>query len=211
MRSTIPHVLATLVVVGLLAACSDQESAPPGEGPVERAASAAGKAVDRTVQAAVRETGNAVLHSKVRVALLDALGTDALRMEIDVNDGTVSLAGEVRDAASRDRAPEVVREVTGVKDVKTDLKILAKGSDDVAPEDQLARELADRKIEAKVRLQILEEIGAAALKLTVEARDGVVTLSGDLDDRDLRDRAEKVAEGVDGVSRVVNDIRTGDT
>lgn len=205
MESMLPRVL-TLLVAGLLAACSDQKPGSPAEGPVERAGSEAGKAIDRTVQAAVRETGNAVLHSKVRVALLDALGTDALRMEIDVNEGNVSLAGKVRDAASRDRAGDVVRKVTGVKDVTVDLQLMAQGSDDVVPPDELAGAVADRKLEAKVRLQLLEEIGAAALKLGIEVEDGAVTLSGRLDEAGLRNRAEEAAKGIDGVDRVINDI-----
>jgi len=68
-----------------------------------------------------------ILHSKVRLALLDALGTDALRMQIDVDDGNVSLAGNVRARASRDLAGEVARRVGGVKVVRTDLHVAAEG------------------------------------------------------------------------------------
>lgn len=198
--------VSTLLVAGLFAGCSDQGPASSGEGPIQRAGNAAGKAVDRTVQATVRETGNAILHSKVRLALLEALGTDALRMEIDVNEGNVSLAGNVREPASRDRAADVVRKVGGVKDVKTDLRLVMAGTDDVPPMDKLGKEVADQKLEAKVRLALLEEIGAAALKVSIKAADGTVTLSGNLDERDLRDRAEKTAKGTEGVNRVVDDI-----
>src|SRR5512134_1736142 len=165
--------VSALMLAGLLAACDKGPDASV-EGPIERA----GKAVDRTTQAAVRETGNAVLHSKVRLALLDALGSDALRMEIDVDEGNVSLAGKVREPGSRDRAAEIVRKVAGVKDVKTDLALAPEGSDDVAPIDKLGRDVADRKLEAKVQLKLLEEIGAPALKVGIHAADGIVTLSG---------------------------------
>jgi hyperosmotically inducible periplasmic protein len=200
--------VSTLVIAGLSGACADQGPDSSGKGPIERAGTAAGKAVDQTVQATVLETGNAILHSKVRLALLDALGTDALRMEIDVNDGNVSLAGKVREPASRDRAGEVARNVGGVKEVKTDLSLVMQGSDDVAPADKLSKEVADQKIEAKVRLKLLDEVGAAALKVNVKAADGTVTLSGNLDQRDLRDQAEAAAKATDGVSRVINNIET---
>jgi len=193
--------VSTLLLAGLLAAC-DKKQDSTSEGPIERA----GKAVDRTAQAAVSETGNAILHSKVRLALLDALGTDALRMEIDVDDGNVSLAGKVREPSSRDRAAEVARKVGGVKNVKTDLGLVMEGSDDVAPLDKLGKDLADRKLEAKVQLKLLEEFGAPALKVGVAAVDGAVTLSGDMDNRDLRARAETTVKGTEGVSRVINNI-----
>lgn len=200
--------VSTLVIAGLFAACSDQGPDSSGKGPIERAGNAAGKALDQTVHATVRETGNAILHSKVRLALLDVLGTDALRMEIDVNDGNVSLAGKVREPASRDRAGEVARMVVGVKEVKTDLSLVPQGSDDVVPMDKLGKEVADRKIEARVRLRLLDEIGAGALQVNIKAADGTVTLSGNVDGRDLREEAEGAAKGTEGVNRVINDIET---
>jgi hyperosmotically inducible protein len=200
--------ISTFLAAGLLGACSDQGPDSTGKGLIERAGTAAGKAVDRTAEVAVRETGNAILHSKVRLALLDALGTDALRMEIDVSEGHVSLSGTVRQPASRDQAGDVARKVGGVKDVKTDLSLVTEGSDDVAPVDRLAKDVADQKLAAKVRLKLLDDIGAPALGVSVKAVDNTVTLSGDMDDAKLKTRAAATAEGTEGVSRVINDIET---
>ena len=143
--------------------------------------------------------GNAILHSKVRLALLDALGTDALRMEIDVDQGSVSLKGQVRAPGSRELAGEVARKVGGVKSVTEDLRVVTEGSDDAEPLDR-AGKVADRKLEAKVQLKLLEEIGAPALTVGIDAADGVVTLSGRPGDRDLLARAEETAMSVGGVS-----------
>jgi len=152
--------------------------------------------------------GNAILHSKVRLALLDALGTDALRMEIDVDDGNVSLAGKVRARASLELAADVARKVGGVKAVKDDLRVVTEGSDDTEPLDKAGKDVADRKLEAKVQLKLLEEFGAPALKVGVAAADGAVTLSGNPDDRDLLARAEAIAKSTPGADRIINDIGT---
>jgi osmotically-inducible protein OsmY len=192
--------VSTLLLTGLLAACDQKDLT--GEGPMERA----GKAVDRTTHAAIRETGNAVLHSKVRVALLEALGADALRMQIDVDDGNVSLSGRVREPGSRERAAAVAGEVGGVQSVKADIGLIADGSGDVPPADKLGKELADRTLEAKVQLRLFGEFDAQVLRVTVAALNGAVTLSGDMDNKDLRARAEETVRTTEGVSQVINHI-----
>jgi hyperosmotically inducible protein len=186
----------------MLAACSDKSPDSQGEGPLERA----GKAVDRTAQAAVRETRNGILHSRVRLALLEALGTDALRLEIDVDEGDVSLSGGVREPTSRDRAGELARKVEGVKSVRTSLHLAAGGSDDAEPQNDTGKEVADRMLEAKVRLKLLDTIGAPALEVGIAADNGTVTFSGALADPTLRARIASTAKDIDGVARVVNEI-----
>jgi len=144
--------------------------------------------------------GDAILHSKVRLALLEALGTDAARMEIDVAGGTVSLAGNVRAPDSRELAGDIVRSVGGVTDVRTDLQLVMVGSDDAGPLDEGGKEVSDRKLEATVRLKLLEELGAPALRIGIHAADGTVTLSGRPGDRDLLARAEEAAMSLGGVN-----------
>jgi len=60
-------------------------------------------------------------------------------------------------------------------------------------------------LEAKVRQKLLEEIGASALKMGIHAADGIVTLSGDPDERDLLTRAEDTAKSIGGVNRVIHE------
>ena len=48
--------------------------------------------------------GGTILRSRVRLALSDALGSDAARMGIDVAGGTVSFAGDVRAPGRRELA-----------------------------------------------------------------------------------------------------------
>jgi osmotically-inducible protein OsmY len=196
--------VSTVLILGICAACSEQEPNSQGEGPMERA----GKAVDRTADTAARETRNGILHSKVRLALLEALGTDALRLEIDVDEGNVSLSGNVREPNSRDQARELALKVDGVNDVQADIHLVAAGSDDVEPSKDMDEKISDRMLEAKVRLKLLGAIGAPALKIGIAADDGAITLSGSVADPKLRAQISKTAKDTEGVSRVIDAIDT---
>jgi len=192
----------TLWILGMFAACSEKESNSPGEGPMERA----GKAVDRTAQTAMQDTRNGILHSKVRLALLEALGTDALRLEIDVAAGAVSLSGNVREPSSQEQARALTLEVEGVKTVTTDIHVLPADSDDEDSSKDMGEKISDRMLEAKVRLKLLGAVGAPALKIGIAADDGAITLSGTSADPKVQAQITAAAKDTEGVNRVIDAI-----
>jgi osmotically-inducible protein OsmY len=60
----------------------------------------------------------------------------------------------------------------------------------------------DAVLKGQVRAALAKELGAALAGLTVEVRNGVVTLGGRLADAGTRERAERTARGVNGVAGV---------
>ncbi len=66
---------------------------------------------------------------------------------------------------------------------------------------------ADWMTTAKVKLGLLEKLGADALEIHVETTEGVVHLTGDVEKRESRELAPRIAESVAGVSSVDNDLR----
>jgi hypothetical protein len=64
----------------------------------------------------------------------------------------------------------------------------------------------DVKISSAVRQQLTEKQVPGAIEVAVTY--GVVTLSGNVPDSDAKAKAEDVAEDVNGVDRVVNNLRT---
>ena len=64
----------------------------------------------------------------------------------------------------------------------------------------------DAAISAAVREELVEERVPGAIEVAVTY--GVVTLSGSVPNAETRDKAGDVAEDVDGVDRVVNNLRT---
>jgi osmotically-inducible protein OsmY len=64
--------------------------------------------------------------------------------------------------------------------------------------------LDDTRIESEVKARLVGEKDANLTRLGVVSREGAVTLSGTVLSPEQRARAEDLARGVNGVSRVVN-------
>jgi osmotically-inducible protein OsmY len=66
------------------------------------------------------------------------------------------------------------------------------------------QDVSDARLEADVRLALLEKLGEDVLGVTVEAIGGRVTLIGAVDQRSTQELAEEVAKSVPGVVSVDN-------
>jgi len=64
----------------------------------------------------------------------------------------------------------------------------------------------DAAITAKVKAAILAEPGLKSLQINVDTKDGTVTLSGIVDNADLRERAKQLASSTAGVKGVVDQL-----
>jgi len=148
-----------------------------------------------------------VLEAKVRLALLEKLGTDSLKVKVDLAGTKVILTGEVSKRATEELAEEVALAVPGVKKVDNRLKVVdkptANGPVERAVRDA-AREVDDAVIESRVKLAIADEVGSKVTRIEVEATDGVVSLRGTVPDGERRDLAVRAAKGVSGVTKVVD-------
>ena len=67
--------------------------------------------------------------------------------------------------------------------------------------------LEDTRIESEVKARLVAEKDANLTRLGVVSREGTVTLSGNVVSSEQRTRAEELATGVRGVSRVVNTLQ----
>jgi hyperosmotically inducible protein len=67
-----------------------------------------------------------------------------------------------------------------------------------------AASAADAAMTAKVRAALVTDVGLKTLEVGVESNAGVVTLSGQVDTLDTKQRAQRAAESVRGVTWVQN-------
>ena len=115
-------------------------------------------------------------------------------IQVEVNDGYVTLSGEVDWAYQREDANNMVRRLSGVRGVSDLITIRPCTIQPAA----LRRQIENRFL----RLASLE-----AKRIAVEADpDGGVTLSGNAGSLAERDEAELAAYSVPGVTAVYNDI-----
>lgn len=83
---------------------------------------------------------------------------------------------------------------------------LALGFTACTENDRFADATDDATITANVEEELIDERIAGNIQVSSAA--GVVTLNGTVPNADARERAEEVADDVDGVDRVVNNLRT---
>lgn len=72
-----------------------------------------------------------------------------------------------------------------------------------------ARKPDDAKVSSEVQSKFSLDSGLSTKQLTVQAKDGVVTLSGFVDNDAQREAASRQAASVDGVKTVVNNLQVG--
>ena len=135
----------------------------------------------------------ALTELKVKAALLEKLGTDALGITVAVVGDKVTLTGAVSKRSTGELAEEVARTVEGAQ---------ASGNVEAEANDSL--------LESKVKMALAKEIGRHAWKVEVEATDGVVSLRGTVPDAQRREIAVKTAEETKGVRKVVDLLKTAD-
>lgn len=124
------------------------------------------------------------------------------KIEVNTKEGVVTLKGDVKSKDVANTAVEVAQSVPGVNDVDTsELKV--EGS---------AHPILDAYITAKVKGVYLRDklFGDKPISVTgvhVSTKDGVVHLSGNVDNDVIARDAEELAKTVKGVKGVKSDIK----
>jgi len=153
----------------------------------------------RTQQSAGEVVDDSVLTAKVKTALVEDPVTKARDINVETYRGVVQLGGFVESNEEKSRATEVARSVTGVQEVRNDLR--------VSDADQtVGRTVDDGMITTQVKAKLIGDSRTDAYKINVETQGGVVQLSGFVDSTEAKNAAGEVARTVDGVQSVRNDL-----
>ena len=153
----------------------------------------------RTQQSAGEVVDDSVLTAKVKTALVEDPVTKARDINVETYRGVVQLGGFVESNEEKSRATEVARSVTGVQEVRNDLR--------VSDADQtVGRTVDDGVITTQVKAKLIGDSRTDAYKINVETQGGVVQLSGFVDSTEAKNAAGEVARTVDGVQSVRNDL-----
>lgn len=138
--------------------------------------------------------------SALKQLVLDQLrwepGLDAAHIGVVSVDGAIRLSGHVKTYPEKALANDVTRQVRGVKAIADDIEVVPagkRGDDDASIAERIAHVL-------NWNVSIPDD----TVKATV--RDGVVTLSGEVDWQKQRDQIAKQVHHVSGVKRIENSI-----
>src|SRR5262249_57174609 len=122
--------------------------------------------------------------------------TSSANINVDTKGGVVTLTGVVTTQADKEQAERIARNTEGVTRVINNITVETDGEHDAAGAGMSASDLT---ILSKIKTRYVAEdvIGAK-----VEVRDGVVTLTGNVENAQIRGRAENIA-------RAKNSARSG--
>ncbi|MGB5103483.1 MAG: BON domain-containing protein [Steroidobacteraceae bacterium] len=153
----------------------------------------------RTQQSAGEVIDDSVLTAKVKVALIEDPVTKAGQINVETYRGVVQLGGFVDNAQQKAQATNVARSVTGVKEVRNDLRV----STAQATAGQV---IDDGAMTGMVKAKLIEDTMTKAHQINVETQKGVVQLAGFVDSAAAKARAGEIARSVDGVVEVRNEL-----
>lgn len=124
------------------------------------------------------------------------------QVDVDVIDGVAYLRGEVDNASMRDRAGEIAAGVRGVRSVDNQLVFPKdKDVDDGHP---------DAWITTTITTKLMADDETKIRNIDVDTEDGIVTLSGIVENVDEKHRAAELALETDGVVSVINELQIGE-
>ena len=117
-------------------------------------------------------------------------------IDVNSNDGMVTLTGTVSDESHKSLAQETVADMPGVKSVDNQLVING----------QQPAENSDGWIGMKVKWALFFSRNVSAVNTEVDVTDGVVTLKGRADSQAQKDLTGEYAKGIEGVKDVKNEM-----
>src|SRR5262245_43509627 len=150
----------------------------------------------RTQKSAGEQVDDTVTTASVKANLVKDPVTKAHQIDVETFKGTVQLNGFVDSQASKERATQVARQTKGVTAVHNNLTVRTTGARDASST------VDDGAITAKVKTALAGDPRTKAHQVNVETRNGVVQLSGFVDNSEARSTAEELARSVDNVKSV---------
>ena len=139
---------------------------------------------------------------KVQMTLSFHRSTNASKTDISVKDGKVTLRGDASSQGQKDLTAEYAKDIDGVKDVDNQMTV----SSAKTTAEKVEENIDDSSITVQVKYALMFHRSTSALNTKVETNNGVVTLSGKAKNADAKKMAGKLAEDINGVKSVNNQM-----
>jgi hyperosmotically inducible protein len=136
---------------------------------------------------------------------IDQAGIKNVSVDQDVTKGVVTLGGHVPGEADKARADSIARSLAQGQVVANQIEVTPQGQESVA-----------KTVDAKLDKAIGNNLDAALIQngwdkaISHSEKNGVVTLSGNVDSQQLRADVERMAASIPNVQQVVNTLQVKD-
>jgi hyperosmotically inducible periplasmic protein len=176
-------------------------------------AAGCGKSADQSSKqaGATQDITDTAITAGVKAKLAMDRDLDSSDITVSTTNGTVTLTGSVSDSAARSAAETATRSFAGVTNVNNRLTVpspsVASATRDMgdsvkATGDAAAQAVSDTWITTKVKSVLLADNDAKGLDVSVDTKEGVVTLEGELTSQAAVDHVKALAMDVEGVKGV---------
>jgi hyperosmotically inducible protein len=155
------------------------------------------------------ENSDGWISMQVKGALLYNRNVSAVKTQVFVNDGLVTLKGEADNQAQKDLAGEYAKDVKGVKGLNNEMTLASIPAKTSEPD--MSDKIDDASVTAQVKVALLAHHSTSAFKTGVETNRGVVTLTGKATSAAAKDMATQVANNVNGGTKVINNMTIEET
>jgi hyperosmotically inducible periplasmic protein len=132
----------------------------------------------------------------------------AYKINVDTKDGVVTLLGTVDTPAAKERAVEIAKATKGVNSVVDELTIEVPTAA-TSGVGEIVDIAADGAITTAVKTKFLADPSISGLKIDVDTKGNVVTLTGIVPTEAEKTRALETARKTDGVKSVVDNLKVG--
>ncbi len=133
---------------------------------------------------------------------LDQAGFKDVAVSQDRDKGIVTLSGNVTSENDKSQAESIAKSIAGSQVVADQIAVIPVGEEKEA---KAVNSDLDTGIEKNLDAALIQNKMHDSVKY--EVKNGVVTLTGEVNSQHKRDVAEKVATGVPNVKQVVNDLQ----
>ncbi|WP_432322417.1 molecular chaperone OsmY [Yersinia enterocolitica] len=166
----------------------------------DNAVDSAGAKLDSSMKKVDDYMGDSAATAKVKSALLEEKTLKSTDISVETNHGVVTLTGFVTSQAEAETAVDIAKNVEGVKSVSDKLHVKNQKSQSVS------EYAGDAATTSSIKAKLLADDIVPSRKIKVETTDGVVQLSGNVENKAQAERAESIAKAVNGVKSVKNDL-----
>jgi hyperosmotically inducible protein len=133
---------------------------------------------------------------------LDQAGFKDVTVSQDRDKGIVTLGGQVASDADKLQAESLAKSLAGAQVVANQIAVIPMG---LEKENKAVNSDLDQGIEKNLDAALIQNKMHDDVKYKV--KNGVVTLTGEVNSQDKRDQAEQMATRVPNVKQVVNDLQ----
>lgn len=148
---------------------------------------------------------------EIRASILQALAHSrelgGKNVDVKVENRVVTLSGSVETPAQRNGAEQIARAADGVAGVVNNLAVTNPQAATEPPAAALPPADSNVDLAKRVEFELYRTNAFNTLTMQIKAEDGTVTLSGTVRSRAEQLLAERVAQGVPGAKKVVNELK----